>query len=176
MRLSRRLGIGIDAGCGEMLNRPWFRTKEYIGIDVDEKRLKEGLAAYPEALAIIGRLEEMKGVLGDLVLCVQVFQNKYFDTSLTMPVMQSLTRMVSVGGVLIFNIARRNLPYEARIDAFLSRYFGSVMKMKYGIMEKHESILGPIIAALMYLFPNLRYRGRHMWVYYRCQDRLRIHV
>ena len=53
---------------------------------------------------------------------------------------------------------------------------GSVMKMKYGIMEKHESILGPTIAAFMYLFPNLRYRGNHKWVYYRCQDRLPIHV
>lgn len=171
MKLSQSYEVGIDAGCGAMLNRPWFRTNKYIGIDIDEQRLIEGKAKYPEVVSIRSRLEDAKNTTGDFILCVQVFANKHLDKTKTMNIVDSLVQMVSPGGVLIFNITKRNLPYEMKIDAYLNQHFTRVKKRKYGAMSRQNTILAPVIAALMYFLPFLRHRKEYTKIYYLCQDR-----
>jgi hypothetical protein len=35
--------VGLDAGCGDMSNRQYFRTQRYVGVDADAARLHAAL-------------------------------------------------------------------------------------------------------------------------------------
>lgn len=171
MRLSNQFEVGVDAGCGLMENRPWFRTKKYIGIDLDEYRLKTGKAKYPEAEIIRGRLEEIENVFGGFVLCVQVLTANNVDPEFTMPVVKSLVQMVEEKGVLVFNISKMYLGYEKEIDNHLCQYFSVIKKLKYGALSGRDTCFAPLIALFMYFIPFLRYGKNYTKIYYICIDR-----
>lgn len=169
---SRGFDVGIDVGCGPMLNRRFFETKRYVGVDLDADRLRQGQARYPEAEAVAGRVEEVSGVHGDFVLSVQMFVNKHFDVDLTLRGVEGLVGMVNPGGTLIFNISKRNFAHEDEIDALLADSFRHVEKVKYGALSARD--IGPLalpVALAMLVCPPLR-RGRGFQkIYYRCTDR-----
>ena len=70
--------LGIDVGCGDMTNKRFFRTKTYLGIDCDEERLRLAKLRYPDAETFQGQVEEVHDIQGDVVVCLQVFNNKFF--------------------------------------------------------------------------------------------------
>ncbi len=171
MGLSEDREIGIDAGCGHMENKRWFRTKRYIGIDVDRERLAAAQAKHPDAETICAKLEETSDVTGDFVLCVQVMNNRYFDVADTIAGTEALIRMVRPGGVLIFNISKRAFSFEEDIFALLKRSFDTIKIERYGALSAPSTVFSPIIAGLMYLFPVLRKGRGYQKIYYVCQGR-----
>lgn len=172
MRRSRGFGVGIDVGCGPMRNRPYFATEDYIGVDLSPDRLAAGRKRYPGSLAVAGRAEQNCGLAGDVVLCVQMFVNKHFAVEDTLAAAANLAAMTRQGGMLVFNISKRNFAYEAEIDALLNEKFAIVDKVKYGALSAPDlGLLSPIVAFAMLLLPPLR-RGRgYQKIYYRCQNR-----
>lgn len=172
MRLSKDKSTGIDAGCGFMQNKPMFRTKEYIGVDIDQARLDSGMKRHPEAKAVRSRIEDIAGVSGDFVLCVQVLHNKFFDAAKTVMAVQKLAETVQEGGTLVFNIGRKNMIYEAEIDRIVGSSFSKVKKRKYGAFASNRSPLGPLIAVLMLMIPPLRTMGGVRKILYTCQQRV----
>ena len=80
--------------------------------------------------------------------------------------------MTKPGGMLVFNISRRNFEYENAIDDLLARSFGEVKKVKYGALSAPDlGLLSPLIAMAMLVLPPLR-RGRgYQKIYYRCSNR-----
>lgn len=172
MKASRDREIGIDVGCGLMQNRPLFRTRRYLAIDLDEDRLVRGRARYPEAETMAMRMEDVRDVSGDLVLCVQTFVNYQFPVENTRPAAEALVRMTRRDGTLIFNISKRNLGYEREIDALLADAFESVTKVTYGALAgRNLGPLSPLAAYAMYLLPGLRHGREYTKVYYRCEGR-----
>lgn len=164
--------VGIDAGAGDMRNRPLFRTGRYIAVDVDGDRLRRALERYPDAEIRPGRLEELDGLSGDVVMCVQVFVNKHFQVEQTVSAVRSLIAMTNGGGTLIFNITQRNLPYEGEIDALLGEAFDSVEKTRYGaLVGRRLGLLAPFIAYAMRALPALRHGATYKRVYYCCRGR-----
>lgn len=172
MRLSKDRLTGVDAGCGFMQNKPMFRTKEYIGVDIDQTRLETGMASYPDAQAIQSRIEDINDLSGDFVLCVQVLHNKFFDADSTMTAIGRLIDTVSDGGVLVFNIGKKNMVYESEIDALLRSSFAKVIKKRYGSFASKTSFFAPILAALMLVIPPLRAIGGAKKILYSCRMRL----
>ena len=132
MRHSRGMESGIDAGCGRMENKHLFQTARYIGIDVDQDRLAEAKRQNPDAEIICAPIEEVRGVMGDMVLCVQVMHNRYFQVDNTVAAVRALSAMVRPQGVLIFNFGRPSSPYEDEVDGLLRLAFATVSKRKYG--------------------------------------------
>ena len=171
MILSEGREIGIDAGCGHLENKRWFRTMRYIGIDVDSERLATAKAKYPNAETLCAKLEETSDVTGDFVLCVQVMNNRYFDVADTLAGIEALVRMVRPGGVLIFNISKRAFSFEGDIFALLKRSFDTIKVRKYGALSAPSTVFSPFIAGLMYLLPVLRKGRGYQKIYYVCQGR-----
>ncbi|MBT3370208.1 MAG: class I SAM-dependent methyltransferase [Rhodospirillaceae bacterium] len=171
MRASRGREVGIDAGCGLMQNRMLFETRDYVGIDVDPARQAANQAEYPGVRAVCAEIEqaqEQAGLTGDVVLCVQVMHNRYFATERTVPTVRAMCDMLRPGGILIFNLGERNMPFEDEIDTLLAARFTKVKKRAYGALSARETYLSPILAAAMYLLPPLRLIGGARKVLYVC--------
>lgn len=172
MLASRGHAVGVDVGCGPMRNRPYFETADYIGMDLAPERLAAGRRRFPGSLGVAGRAETDCGLRGDVVLCVQMFVNKQFAVADTLAAARNLVAMTRPGGLLIFNLSKRNFAYEGAIDQLLEESFGEVEKVKYGALSAPDlGLLSPLIALAMLLLPPLR-RGRgYQKIYYRCRNR-----
>ncbi len=172
MRASRGRSLGIDAGCGLMENRRFFETDDYVGIDVDAERLAADEARYPGVRTICAEIEKAAevsgGLKGDVVLCVQVMHNRFFATDRTVPTIAAMCDMLHPGGMLIFNLGERNMPFEGEIDALLGSRFAKVGKRPYGAFSARETYFSPILAGLMYLLPPLRLLGGARKIFYVC--------
>ena len=172
MRLSEGREIGIDVGCGLMQNRPMFRTKRYFAIDLDAERLATGRTKYPEAETLAARMEDVKDVVGDVVLCVQTFVNSQFLAENTLTAAEALVRMTRRHGTLIFNISKRNMAYEDQIDTLLKGSFDTVTKVPYGVLVgKTLGPLSPLVAFAALLLRPLRHGNSYDRIYYRCEGR-----
>ena len=171
LRLTRGLEVGIDAGCGDMQNKPWFASRRYLGVDIDADRLAAAQARHPDAETHCSALEEVSGIEGDFVLCVQVMSNRFFAVEKTVAASRALVAMVRPGGTLVFNISKRAFAFEAEIDALLAASFADVHKARYGALSALETILSPLLAGLMYLIPVLRRGAGYQKIYYRCRGR-----
>ena len=132
MRASQGRDLGIDAGCGLMQNRMLFETDDYVGIDVDAERLEANRQRYPGVRTVCAEIETATALRGDVVLCVQVMHNRFFATERTVPTIAAMAAMLRPGGMLIFNLGERNMPYEEEVDAFLRANFTAVKKRPYG--------------------------------------------
>lgn len=65
-------GIGLDAGCADMKNRPMFKTNFYVGLDLDLALLEIGKGKYPEAFRLWRNLSvpiQCPSGSFDLVVC-----------------------------------------------------------------------------------------------------------
>ncbi len=167
MQASRGREVGIDAGCGLMQNRMLFETKDYVGIDVDAARLQANEAKYPGVRTVCAEIEQAD-IVGDVVLCVQVMHNRFFATERTVPTVRAMCDMLRPGGMLIFNLGERNMPFETEIDALLATRFTKVKKRAYGALSARETYLSPILAVAMYLLPPLRLIGGARKILYIC--------
>ncbi|MDP6873937.1 MAG: class I SAM-dependent methyltransferase [Alphaproteobacteria bacterium] len=174
MRASRGRALGIDAGCGLMQNRMLFETRDYVGIDVDAERLAANKARFPGVRTVCAEIEqagEAADLVGDVVLCVQVMHNRFFATERTVATVLAMCEMLRPGGMLIFNLGERNMPFEGEIDALLAQQFTKVKKRPYGAFSANETYLSPLLAGLMFLLPPLRLLGGARKILYVCHDR-----
>ncbi len=174
MRASHGRALGIDAGCGLMQNRMLFETKDYVGIDVDAGRLEANKVRYPGVRTICTEIEHAKetaDLMGDVVLCVQVMHNRFFKTERTVATVSAMCGMLRPGGMLIFNLGHRNMPFEGEIDELLAEQFAKVKKRPYGALSSNETYLSPLLAGLMYLLPPLRLLGGARKLLYVCHGR-----
>ncbi|HJP21510.1 MAG TPA: methyltransferase domain-containing protein [Alphaproteobacteria bacterium] len=171
LRLTRGLALGVDAGCGDMQNKPWFASQRYLGIDLDAERLAAAQARHPDSEILCLALQDVANIEGDFVLCIQVMNNRFFAVDDTMAACRALVAMVRPGGELVFNLSKRALAFEAEIDALLADNFSDVHKAKSGTLSALETMLSPLLAGVMYFFPLLRRGVGYEKIYYRCQGR-----
>jgi SAM-dependent methyltransferase len=168
MAASRGRALGIDAGCGLMQNRMFFDTADYVGIDVDAERQAANQVRYPGVRTVCAEIEQVTDLVGDVVLCVQVMHNRFFATDRTVATVAAMYNMLRPGGMLIFNLGERNMPFEGAVDALLAKKFQRVNKRPYGAFSANETYLSPLLAALMFLLPPLRLLGGTRKVFYVC--------
>ena len=122
----------LDVGCGYMAFINRLKHERYIGIDIDANRIRSSLKKYPNAEGYVGDLFNLKTNMGDSCLCLQVFNNKYFDNRKTLEAVNKLTDAVVNNGRLIFNIGNKSYEYASEIDLILRKNFKEVKAIKYG--------------------------------------------
>lgn len=171
----RRLGSVrsvIDAACGEMFFRKLFENASYTGIDINADRLKSGVARYPDARSVCSPIDEIDQDLhAELVICLQAIgMNSRFEKHRIVATVESLVRMTSPKGTLIFN-AELSGQQEATVDSLLSKEFAVVRKRRYGDLPmglKLPLTLSFLCAALMRHSALIRGNRRS---YYHCSMR-----
>jgi hypothetical protein len=144
--LSKGKAVGVDFGCGAMLNRRIFRTKEYWGVDLDEPTLRKGLRRFPKAKASLSKIEEANVPPADFAICTNVFAGTNFGKEgarYNMMVLEKIIDRVAENGTLIvtFN-PKKNGP--ELIDRLRER-FGCVTEIGINL-PRRRTPLAPFIA------------------------------
>jgi hypothetical protein len=166
--------IGVDVGCGEMINYELFRTKKYIGTEIDQSRLDAGIERYPLAQPVKASIFDKSVVFGDFVLCIQVFNNKHFDNTKTELAVRNLCDTVRQGGDLVFNIGKNSLKYEDHVDKILKQHFSDIKKTKYepNFFVRYTGLFTSFIyGALMYMIPPMRTMGGYNKILYCAKNK-----
>ncbi len=166
----------LDVGCGYMVFINRLKHERYIGIDVDANRIKSSLKKYPNAEGYVGDILNLGKNMGDSCLCLQVFNNKYFDNSKTLEAVNKLTDAVKSDGRLIFNIGKDSSEFEREINLILHKNFKEVNIIRYGgtIAENYYPILISLLIGYLAFFlkkVNI-YLGTSTKVLYYCKGKL----
>jgi hypothetical protein len=167
--------IGLDVACGSMDMRKYFKTKKYIGIDLDEERINIGVKNNPGVQGIVKSIELMdENDKGDFVTCLQTIGiNKHFNTEYTILCVSKLIQATNVDGMLIFNIGPFSYRYFDTIYTMLLTYYSNIEVRKYGRFGNEvNSHLAYLIAKLMNKYPNLMFCEKKPYVFFYAQNKI----
>jgi hypothetical protein len=152
-----------------------FKTKSYIGFDIDQERVKYGTEKYEHAKGIVSSIEniiEHQSLLssGDLVTCMQTLGiNHLFDQSQIVLAVNNLVLLTNKSGTLIFNIRWPKVystETKSRVFNILETNFKSVKYKNYGALESLKLsktnrtsiyLLTIPLTLIMIVFPTLRH-------------------
>jgi SAM-dependent methyltransferase len=98
-------GAGVDAASASFKNYPLFKTDRYIGIDISEQALKEGLQRYPGAETILSDLSKPQNFepIADVCVSTHTFLNIPTPQG-RVELLENLVRLLKPEGVLICNM------------------------------------------------------------------------
>lgn len=186
-------GVGIDAACGFMGNRKFFCVDDYVGFDLDESCVKEGLRRHADVTgftcSIVDAPTTLGELKGDVVVCVQTLNtNSHFDSEELIPSIERLIDITKPGGTLLLNIGSKGDPIEAttpEVARTLARRFPAVEIKRYGFLHKSNGLVSRMLpdrlrvlinltwAYVMDLVPPLRTAFGFRWrkVYVRADGR-----
>jgi len=140
--------LGVDLAGGSMSNKPFFKTKRYISVDINEIKLKEGLQVYSDAIAVNDTIQNYLSNTKEkpnLLVCVQTFgTNLLFEHQETEKVIRSMSETLSVGGSMAFNIGiQSDIDTELlknRLYSFLNSRFQNVKYNFYSELDFRTNI------------------------------------
>jgi hypothetical protein len=167
--------FGIDAACGNMQQFPIMKVENYIGFDIDEKSVSQGLENFPNASGFVCSLEkvlEQRNDLylkGDLVICIQTLGiNSNFDSENLLTAVGNLIKLTAHSGTLIMNIrwSKNEFKYQKfEIEKILKSNFSDIRSKSYGSFDSlsvpTNSKLNLLfitypITIILYVFPFVR--------------------
>ena len=161
--------LGIDLAGGSMANKRFFLVKNYICVDIDQKKLDSGKNKYPDAVAINSKIQDfMKNENNkkpDVLVCVQTMgTNLLFEHNETLKVIELMYNYLNHGGTMIFNIGSsvKNLnKIEKQISEFYIKKLVKIKSKMYGALHDSNSrkihpILRILIAYVMHIIPPIR--------------------
>lgn len=164
---------GLEAGCGLMLNRRYFRTESYVGVDSDPDRIASATSRLAEdASRITGVVSQIEDLdekwRSDVVLCVQTIgTNARFDHARAHATVEKLIALTKPRGTLILNVGKKSPHHE--IELALQKAFDKVIVRRYGRMSRAVPIpLSIVLAYVMRFVPALREDSK---IYFLCKQK-----
>lgn len=160
-RLERR-NVGIDAACGNMLMAPYLNVEKYIGFDINESRIKEGISNNPKLIGIVSSIEEIvnyQAIIskGDIVICMQTLGvNHLFDSKNLLQSISNLVLLTNKNGDLIFNVRWPKFfsPKEiSNVRKILEKSFLQVESRHYGSLENLKLSKKSLLSKIMVTIP-----------------------
>jgi hypothetical protein len=151
-----------------------IRARRYIGVDLDQEKLRAGKAEHPNATAILGKVEELApDVSGDIVLCLQcIGVNKHFENRQALQFVQRIIKATRPGGALVFNLGPKVAAHLDEIDKVVRGQFASCRRFDYGRFHKPEGHLWALpLARLMRAAPNFAKSSAFPAQLYICERR-----
>ena len=168
-----RCGTGarvLDAGCGtgSQLAEIAGRGFDVVGLEPAIEMRRIAIEANPGVEIGSGSITAMPfpDASFDVVIALEVL--RYLPETDNDLAWKEMLRVLRPGGTLIFNLGKRNMPFEAAADALLAENFENVKKRPYGAFSANQTRLSPILAVLMYLLPPMRLLGGARKVFYVC--------
>ncbi len=180
---------GVDLAGGSMLNKRFFKTNNYICVDIDKDKLNIGKKNNLDAIAIHSKiqdfLQDRQQINLDILLCAQTMgANKFFEHDEILKVVMSMYKSLKIGGSMIFNVGKEvgNLDLnemENKLSTMLKGKFKHIDMQFYGFLHQSFQLPLPrpiifILAYLMNLLPPLRtfFGLKKDKLYYCCQGKL----
>jgi SAM-dependent methyltransferase len=138
---SKDYGVGLDVACSDMRWFPYFKTKRYIGVDIDADSVRKGVSRYPEAMGLVCSIEDLfeLGIEGDFVTCLQTLgmNRKFMKSKVTIErAVRNLVTSTRPEGMLVFNVGSRDYGEFNWVQDFLQKYFAVVRIRFYGAHNK----------------------------------------
>ncbi|NOT07451.1 MAG: class I SAM-dependent methyltransferase [Gemmatimonadales bacterium] len=139
-------GVGVDVASGNLKNRWMFKTELYVGIDINETRLRSGLKTHPtpDTVAAVADLRVMDAFpTGAATAVVSTNTLHHIDRTNRVSVVESLVRMTAPGGVL-FCTTPLDTAFPGVLAA-LERSFDDVKCVYYRnvFSRAYEELLAP---------------------------------
>lgn len=160
----------MDIGCGRFINRPSFKTQNYVGIDNVPEFIQQGCKQFPGTRGYVGSVLSPLPEKSDVVVCTLVLNNKRFPHERTIEAVRNLVAAVRPGGDLLFTMGQVNAAYELNVDEILLSQFDMIEKRVYGRFTYPTYFSYPL-AWLMNAVPSLREAKDNRMLYYHASGR-----
>lgn len=167
--------VGLDAGCGDMANRRYFRTKRYIGVDADAARLQAALDQIVDGNVegVVARIEDLNDdYRADVVVCVQLAGVKFNDPAKIPLIVDRLIELTKPGGSLILTVTEKGS--AGGIERTVRNAFRRVMKRQAGEPSKYgfpKRVPIPVSIVLAYLMAGISPLRKSHRFYLLCLDK-----
>lgn len=130
--LSSGMSVGVDVACADFKYRDMFKTRCYVGIDLDRDNLTRGLAlrARPEDIGILANLLHLEQVppFADVLVSTHTIASLPADQHVR--AVHVLARAVVPNGTLFINIPTTD--QGVVLENELRNLFGNVSRTVYG--------------------------------------------
>jgi hypothetical protein len=167
--------VGLDAGCGDMANRRYFRTERYIGVDADSARLQAAMDKIVDSNVegVVARIEDLNDdYRADVVVCVQLAGAKFNDPAKLPLIVDRLIELTKPGGSLILTVTEKGS--AGRIEQTVRNVFGRVTRRRVGEPSKYgfpKRVPFPVSILLAYLMRGIAPLRKSHRLYFLCLDK-----
>ncbi len=133
-------GIGLDAASAAFKSYPYFKTKQYFGLDISFDALKSGTALCPNAVGLNGSLTEFDLPSNSVDLVVSTNTLCHLDFEQRAIAIEKLSQLVNKKGCFLVEID--NDAFFQKAIHILEKYFSDIKITYYQnfISYKYESI------------------------------------
>lgn len=164
----------LDVGCGYAQNIRFIRFKKYLGIDIDQKRIKKNKNKFKSSKFSFKKkdiFENHNNLLEefDLIILIQVLTNTLFNKS---QIDKAITNILEISnGRFIFNTSNKNIKEIVKIDYLLKEKKIKFKKIYYGLPNFIKKIKIPFISqfialiCLLLIFTNTKIMNKGKIIY-----------
>ena len=144
----------LEVGCGYAQNIRFIRFKKYLGIDIDQKRIKKNKNKFKSSKHSFKKkdiFENHNNLLEefDLIILIQVLTNTLFNKS---QIDKAITNILDISnGRFIFNTSNKNINEIVKIDYLLKEKKIKFKKIYYGLPHFIKKIKIPFISQFIAL-------------------------
>jgi SAM-dependent methyltransferase len=185
--------IGIDAACARFEHRKlFFPVKRYIGLDMNEERLREGLRKHPDDIGIlcdICTIDLPEGCADLIISSNTLYWIK--DEKKRLKVVQTLAKAVKPKGKLIIEmpndktVSLSHSKLQEEFDTVLIYYVGNYLSVLYDklITRKKDgypcliarTIPAKIVSLFLSLYETYRYKPYKKHALFICTSKKSVH-
>ena len=180
--------VGLDAACAAFKMYPYFRTRTYIGVDVDLAAIEQGRREHPAGIGLHADLASLELPARSVDVCVSTNTFHWIPVDERLNALERLVGVVKSDGWLIVEVPA---PFAPQAIALLRseftdvdvRYFGNPLSLRYerwldahaylergrGVLAVIRIAVASVLGAGELLFPHSP-RGKS-WAYFRCRRR-----
>jgi len=147
----------LDVGCGEAKFYPYFRKKNYLGLDIDDIKIKKIKKKYPKCKikkADFNKIKIKKKF--DIILCLEVNSlNRADSPQKSLNFLNKIISMTSKNGYVLLNFWKIfYFQNEEKIKLiFKKNNISIVKKIEYGFFDKNIIFL--FWKIIFHLYPIL---------------------
>lgn len=125
------VGVAADISSSHFANAEYFRSDQYIGVDIDRGRLRKGKAEFAESTyaAIQSDIRQPMFQAGSVEMVVSTHTLSHIDPDEHLWVVGLFVQYLAPGGCLLLQIAESSPTVE--IEARLNESFETVERMNY---------------------------------------------
>jgi len=155
LNLKKNLKKVLDVGCGEAQFYNHFKRKEYLGLDIDEIKIKKVKKKYPKCKIKKANFNNLKiNKKFDIILCLEVDSlNNVYNSKKSLNFLRKIISLTSKNGYVILNFWKEfYFQNKKKIDSLFEKNKMLIeKKTEYGFFDKNINFFSWKI--LFHLYP-----------------------